>query len=109
MEGERTTRLGLSVETLAAIGGAFLVVLAAIVDVTVGAGISLLVVGPLVTATIGRARDTAIVAAIAVIAAIPLGFVNDSFTRQGHWIAVAAVAIGGVLAVAGARLRERAA
>ena len=38
-----------------------------------------------------------------MVASIPLGFVGDSFTAKGHWIAVVAVAIGGVLAVAGAR------
>ncbi len=107
MDGERQTRLGISVEGLAAIGGMVLVALAAIVDLTIGAGISLLVVGPLVTATLGRARDTAVVAAVAFLAAIPLGFVDDNFTSTGHWVAVAAVALGGVLAVAGARLRER--
>jgi PAS domain S-box-containing protein len=107
VEGERQTRLGISVEGLAAIGGLVLVAVAAIVDITVGSGISLLVIGPLITATLGRARDTAVVAVVAIVASIPLGFIDSKFETTGHWVGVAAVTIGGVLAIAGARLRER--
>jgi GAF domain-containing protein len=94
-------------QRLAALGGVLLVALAALVDVTIGAGISLLIVGPLVTAMIGRARDAAAVAVLAVLVSLPLGFVDDKFASTGHWVAVIAVAAGGALAVAGARLRER--
>ncbi len=94
-------------QRLAALGGVALVALAALIDLTVGAGISLLIVGPLVTAMIGRSRDAAAVAALAILTSIPLGFVGDKFDTTGHWIAVIAVTAGSVLAVVGARLRER--
>ncbi len=106
MEGHRLTSVK-APERLAALAGVLAVALAALVDVTLGSGISLLVVGPLITAMIGRSRDAAAVAVLAVLAAIPLGFVGDPFFSTRHWVAVIAVAVGGVLAVAGARLRER--
>jgi GAF domain-containing protein len=107
VEGHRPTLADAPPERLAALAGVLAVVVAALVDVSIGSGISLLVIGPLLTAMIGRARDAAAVAVLAVAVSVPLGLVGGKFNTTGHWIAVVAVTAGGVLAVAGARLRER--
>jgi PAS domain S-box-containing protein len=69
--------------------------------------IPLLFVGPLLTAGWAGARATAAVGVLAVVAAILLGIVDDTFARANHVIEVVAVVMGGVLATLGAHARTR--
>jgi hypothetical protein len=69
--------------------------------------IELLVVAPLVAALAADRRRTAFVALLAVLLALPLGLIDDSFGMANHLIAVATVAAGGALAVWIAQLRQR--
>ena len=62
--------------------------------------------GPLIAATRATVTETAIAAALALAASIPLGLASDAFFEAAHVSGVVAVAIGGVLAVVIARLRS---
>jgi PAS domain S-box-containing protein len=94
--------------------GTFLAALAAIcvvvaLDFAIQADavlVELLVVGPVIAAFGAAPRDTAIVAVIAFVAAIPMGLASDSFGSTEHLIGVAAVAIVGALSTGVARLRS---
>jgi PAS domain S-box-containing protein len=67
--------------------------------------VELLVIGPVIAAVGASPRDTAIVAVIAVLTAIPIGLPSDSFGSTEHVVGIAAVALVGLLAVGIARLR----
>jgi PAS domain S-box-containing protein len=68
--------------------------------------VELLVVGPIIAAFGATPRETATVAIIAFLAALPIGLASDSFGSAEHLIGVAAVAIVGALATGVARLRS---
>src|SRR5918996_1303708 len=94
--------------------GMFLAALVAIcvvaaLDLAVGADavlVELLVVGPVIAAFGASPRDTAIVAVIAFLAAIPIGLAGDAFGSTEHLVGVAAVAIVGALSTGVAKLRS---
>jgi PAS domain S-box-containing protein len=94
--------------------GTFLLALAAvclacIVDAALGARavlVEFLMVGPLIAAMRASVTQTTVVAVIAVVVAIPLGFVSDAFGSMAHLAGLAAVAVVSGLAVAIARLRS---
>jgi PAS domain S-box-containing protein len=77
--------------------------LVAVADLLVGSGIALvvlLVVGPLIAATSCRPRQTAAVALLAFVLAVPLAALDGVLDESQGVIAVCAVAAGGALAVA---------
>jgi PAS domain S-box-containing protein len=81
----------------------------AILDAAVGARavlVELLLVGPLIAATGASPRQTAIVAVLALVISIPLGWASDAFGAAEHVTGVVAVAVGGLLAFVVARLRS---
>jgi PAS domain S-box-containing protein len=87
-----------------------LVVMAMVVavDLAVGSAVvltQLVVAGPLIAATGATVRQTLGVGALAMLAAIPLGFASDSFLSTEHIVAIGVVAVGAVMAVEIARLR----
>ena len=94
--------------------GAFLLALAVtfgviLLDLLLGGRVilvELLVAGPLIAATRATVIETAIVAALALAASIPLGLASGAFFEAAHVSGVVAVAIGGALAVVIARLRS---
>jgi PAS domain S-box-containing protein len=94
--------------------GTFLLALAAVclaaaVDVAFGSRailIEFLIVGPLIAAMRASPAQTTVVAVIAVLVAIPLGFASDAFGSIEHVTGVGAVAVVSALAVAIARLRS---
>lgn len=94
-----------------AVIGAALVAGVAVLDALLGSGtvlIPLLVVGPLAAAVHSRAGATAVVAALAVAAAIPLGLVDAGGMFAGdHAVSVIAVALGSALAIVAAAARAR--
>jgi PAS domain S-box-containing protein len=80
------------------------------VNVVIGSDamlVELLVAGPLIAATGAGVRDTANVAALAVVLALPLGIAADAFGSGAHIVGIAVVAVGGVLSVIIARLRTQ--
>jgi PAS domain S-box-containing protein len=88
-----------------------LAVLAAVivVDVLLADEITLtpwVLVAPLFIATRGSERETSVIAAIAFVASIVLGSVNDTFGQSIHVMHVALVAAGGMLALLTARVRR---
>jgi PAS domain S-box-containing protein len=94
--------------------GTFLAALVALcvvsaVDLAVQADavlVELLVVGPVIATFGASPRDTAIVAAIALLASIPIGLAGDYFGSTEHLVAVGAVGIVGALSIGVARLRS---
>jgi PAS domain S-box-containing protein len=68
--------------------------------------VELLVVGPVIAAFGASPRDTAIVAVLALVVSIPLGLAGDAFLSAEHVLAIAAVALVGVLAAGIAWLRS---
>ena len=85
------------------------VILVAVIDIAVGdaaALISLLVGAPLIAATAAPPRPTALVAALAVLVAVLLGFPNEFFGQVDHLTRVAGVIVGGALSVWVASLRQ---
>jgi PAS domain S-box-containing protein len=90
---------------LLALCTAIAVIDAATADTTVL--ISLLIVGPLVSALGASSRTTAIVGAYAVVLAIVLGLPNHMMLSADHVVRVVVVTLGGSLAVLLARTRER--
>jgi len=68
--------------------------------------VELLVVGPVIAAFGASARQTAVVALVALLVSIPLGLAGDAFLSTEHVIAIAAVALVGVLAAGIAWLRS---
>jgi PAS domain S-box-containing protein len=107
--GSQTSTAGFRTER-----GTFLAALVAIcvvaaLDVAVDADavlVQLLVVGPVIAAFGASPRETAIVALIAFLASIPIGFAGDAFGSTEHVISIAAVGIVGALAIGVARLRS---
>jgi PAS domain S-box-containing protein len=90
--------------------GALLVVAVSVVDVVVGADvtlISLLVAGPLVAAWSAEPAGTGAVAALAVAAAVPLGQVSMSFLSIEHVVEIVGVALVGVLSTMAAQAQAR--
>jgi hypothetical protein len=81
--------------------------LAAIDAVTPVVLLNLLIFGPLVAAFRASARTTAIVSAYALALAIYEGIPHGIFGTGDHLVRCAAIAATGVLAVWGARQRER--
>ncbi len=80
-----------------------------ILNVALGARavlVELLVAGPLIAATLATVLQTAVVTALALATAVPLGLASDAFLEAEHVSGVVAVAIGGILAVVIARLRS---
>jgi PAS domain S-box-containing protein len=68
--------------------------------------VGLLVVGPLVAATAAPPAATALVAAYAIALAVALGLADDLFGSQDHLLRVLTVAVGSLLAVWIAHLRQ---
>ena len=62
--------------------------------------VELLIAGPLVAAAGTSPERTAVVALYALVLSLPLGLAGDTFGSLQHLVGVAAVATGGVLAVA---------
>jgi PAS domain S-box-containing protein len=92
-----------------ALGAAVLAGIVAI-DVALSGTVSLtpwVLIAPMVIATRGTVRETAIVAVAAFLVSIGLGAVNDTFGHAIHVSHMALVLIGGVLAVAAANVRRR--
>ncbi len=82
----------------------------AVLDLVVGDRavlVELLIAGPLVAAAGTSPERTAVVALYALVLSLPLGLAGDTFGSLQHLVGVAAVATGGVLAVALAQLRAR--
>ena len=82
----------------------------AVADAALGARavlVELMLVGPVICALGASPRETALVSALALVLAIPLGAASDAFGSAEHVTSVAALAVVGVLAVAIARLRDR--
>ena len=69
--------------------------------------VELLIAGPLLAAAGTSPERTAVVALYALVLSLPLGLAGDAFGSLQHLVGVAAVATGGVLAVALAQLRAR--
>ena len=74
------------------------------VDVTL---VPLLVVGPLLAAATTDVRGAAIVGAVALAAAVVLGFVVGEGGTATHLVAISTVAVGAVLGTVIAATRER--
>lgn len=68
--------------------------------------IPLLVLAPLIVSSGGSMRGTALVAALAVAASIPLGWLDDVAWSRRHWVGMLSALAGGALAVWIARTRE---
>jgi PAS domain S-box-containing protein len=68
-------------------------------DIVVGT----VVIGPLLTALIGSPRQTMLVAVAALVAAAASGVWNDDFSDAAYAVRTLVVAVGGVIAVLGAR------
>jgi PAS domain S-box-containing protein len=82
----------------------------AAVDIAIGSEavlVELLVAGPMIAATGASARQTTIVACIALAVAVPIGLVSDAFGSSTHLMGVAVVAVGGLLSVVISRLRAQ--
>jgi PAS domain S-box-containing protein len=82
----------------------------AVVDVVIGSAVELgqlVVAGPLMAATAASVRQTAGIGALALVAAILLGFASDSFGSGEHLAGVGVVSVGVALAVEIARLRTQ--
>jgi PAS domain S-box-containing protein len=91
-----------------------LVVVIAVIDVALGSGVSivpLLVIGPLLAATMTGPRRASLVGVLAVALAVALAIGNDAFPDRRFFVGVGTVAIGAVLGpvIAATRQRERAA
>ncbi|MGH2715389.1 MAG: SpoIIE family protein phosphatase [Thermoleophilaceae bacterium] len=107
--GSHTHTAGLRNERGTFLAALVAVCVVAAVDLAIQADailVELLVVGPVIAAFGATPRDTAIVAAIAFLASIPLGLAGDAFGSAEHLIGVAAVGIVGALATGVARLRS---
>ena len=77
-------------------------VLAATVDLLYGVEASLivpLVFGPFVASALASVRDTAVVAVIATLLGVLLGWTDETIGTSPHVVRVASVAVGGLLAV----------
>jgi PAS domain S-box-containing protein len=93
--------------------GTFLAALVAIfvvaaVDLAVEADailVELLVVGPVIAAFGATARDTGIVAVIALLASVPIGVASEALDSAEYIIGAAAVGLVGLLSMGIARLR----
>ena len=93
--------------------GTFLLALAAVclvavVDAALGSRavlVEFLIIGPLIAAMRCSVAQTTIVSVVALVVAIPLGLVSDSFGSPEHLTGVIAVVVVSALAVAIARLR----
>src|ERR1044072_8979593 len=91
--------------TATAAAGAVIVVVLAIVDVIIGQSavlIPLLVLGPLLASVRASARPTVAVAALAIVAAVALGPVDDGLFAAQHIVQMLVVVAGSVFAVAAA-------
>lgn len=76
--------------------------LAATVDLLYGVEASLivpLVFGPFVASALASVRDTAVVAAVATVLGVLLGWADQTIGSSPHFVRVASVAVGGLLAV----------
>jgi serine phosphatase RsbU (regulator of sigma subunit)/PAS domain-containing protein len=96
--------------TKAAVAGAAVLVVLAVVDVIIGRSavlIPLLVLGPLVAATRAPVRATAAVAVLALVLAIALGPVDNGLFAAQHIVQVLVVLGGSLFAIAAASARER--
>ena len=67
----------------------------------------LLVLGPLIAATGATVRQTEAVAGLALLLAVPVGLLSDSFGSGAHITGMVVVAVGGLLALLIARLRAQ--
>jgi PAS domain S-box-containing protein len=97
-------------EGATAMAGVALIALLAAIDVAIGESavlIPLLVLGPLVAAVRATPRQTAAVAALAIVVAIALGPVDDGLFGAQHIVQVLVVLGGSFFAVAAATARER--
>ena len=82
--------------------------LAATVDLLYGVEASLivpLVFGPFVASALASVRDTAVVAVLATLLGVLLGWTDQTIATSPHVVRVASVAVGGLLAVSLARSR----
>jgi PAS domain S-box-containing protein len=68
---------------------------------------STVVIGPFVTALVGSSRQTTVVALAALAACVLSGSWNHNYGAEDYVVRVLTVAVGGVLAIAGARGRAR--
>lgn len=66
-----------------------------------------IIIGPFVTALFGTARQTALVGAVAVLAAVASGWWNDIFGSVDYDFRVLIVVVAAIFAVAGAHSRGR--
>jgi PAS domain S-box-containing protein len=88
--------------------GAFLLALAAVcivaaIEAALGARavlVELLLAGPLIAAVGSSARQASVVAVLALVASIALGWASDAFGSAEHVASVIAVGVGGLLSVA---------
>jgi serine phosphatase RsbU (regulator of sigma subunit)/PAS domain-containing protein len=97
-------------EGTAAIAGAALIVVLAVIDIVIGESavlIPLLVLGPLVASVAASPGRTASVAALAIAVAIALGPVDQGLFAAQHVVQILVVIAGAFFAVATATARDR--